>query len=73
MSCDNSLSTLSLRCASGGRDNFSNGSISLSSCFIAKDKHKCVASPIVVVEGAGCMNTTGDVVQCDKKDDITSI
>ena len=73
MSCGISLSTLSLRCTSGGQDNFSNGSISSSFCFIAKDKRKCAASPIVVVKGAGCMNTMGDVIQCDKKDGIISI
>ena len=53
-------------------DEFSN-SISSTSCLVAKNRHEWMASSIVVVEGAGCARMTGDVVQCENKDGVTSI
>ena len=72
MSCGNFFSTLSWKCASGGQDNSCND-ISSSSCLIAKDKHEWTASPIVVVEGVGCVNSMGDAAQCVNMDEMTSI
>ena len=72
MSCGIFLNALFLGCAGGGQDNSSNG-ISMSSCLVAKDKHKWMNSPIVAVDGAGCTSMTGDAVRCENKDGVTCI